>query len=676
MGLAFYLITGMRYHHSRNIEFLSQIDILINKLIGWNIKEQKDYPGIFGIPIAFGLPIEEQGRKTLHAHILIWIKDFSCVREHLFSNNESIRDEAKKEMLNYVDKVMCSSYGGLNISIGNNEIKPADNILKSVSNQKLRNMRHQELCLEEMGKVALCNSNGLEMSTSCIVNNAIEHWCKFSNNNKDVSSNLPMIKERQDIYCMRTIYDISPEYWSELIRNHHIDGSITERYPFQVITKRLQGDQFLNVHNTIASYLFSCNTNIQIGEVDHMYYNTLYGSKSTQKEDTRSFMNVSNALSRRITNQIDKNKENISKVNDNRRQEDGPDFIEGLCCLLSGVTANLSSSVVSAPLGHVLMIKGSRFQFSHEFSPLLLTQIKDVLEGKEHVSYYLRKGYNDKGEQITWPEMFANNYIQRPIELENVSLYEFVQKYKIEYIGNKKKNKNSNNDNRMFFHEDHPGFKFAYVLKRVKEVVPMISIDTDFPDLESLQMDCNNVSSSVWFLRERYSLLVLMLIYPFRMLDDLKNIEQDSYWIKFINLRNKNQLKKERLQLLQNIQDQIQCKKMKSYGDNLSKITIEPVGNENNISRCDEEEEDVHPNDLCRLIEAQGIANELQNIEADSMINSGTFKLLSERSKVSNSMLLKANALNNSVINNDEDHLRVDEDDMNDNQYLNECEKS
>ena len=124
--------------------------------------------------------------------------------------------------------------------------------------------------------------------------------------------------------------------------------------------------------------------------------------------------------------------------NDNRRQENGPDFIEGLCCLLSGVTANLSSFVVSTPLGHVLIVRGSRFQFSHEFSPLLLTQVKDVLEGKEHVSYYLRKGYNGKGEQITWPEMFASNYIQRPTEIENVSLYEFVRKYKIEYIGNKK----------------------------------------------------------------------------------------------------------------------------------------------------------------------------------------------------------------------------------------------
>ena len=136
-------------------------------------------------------------------------------------------------------------------------------------------------------------------------------------------------------------------------------------------------------------------------------------------------------------------------------------------------------------------------------------------------------------------------------------------------------------------------------------------------------------------------------------------------------------MKKEGLQLLQNIQDQIQCKKMKSYGYNLSKITVEPVGNDNSISRFDEEDDDVHPNDLSRLIEAQGIANELQNIEADSIINGRTFKLLSERSKVSNSKLVKANVLKNSIINNnnDENHLRGDEDNMNDHQYLNGCEK-
>ena len=86
---------------------------------------------------------------------------------------------------------------------------------------------------------------------------------------------------------------------------YSIDSSFSERYPFQIITKRLQDDQFMNVHNPGASFVFSCNTNVQIGKVDHMYYYTLYGSKSTQADDTKSFINVSNALSRRLTKQIE-----------------------------------------------------------------------------------------------------------------------------------------------------------------------------------------------------------------------------------------------------------------------------------------------------------------------------------------------------------------------------------
>ena len=56
---------------------------------------------------------------------------------------------------------------------------------------------------------------------------------------------------------------------------HFVDGKSSSWCPFQVITKRLQGDQFLNVHNPVTSYVFSCNTNIQIGQLDHVYYNKL-----------------------------------------------------------------------------------------------------------------------------------------------------------------------------------------------------------------------------------------------------------------------------------------------------------------------------------------------------------------------------------------------------------------
>ena len=52
---------------------------------------------------------------------------------------------------------------------------------------------------------------------------------------------------------------------------HFVDGKSSRWCPFQVITKILQSDQFLNVHNPVTSYVFSCNTNIQIGQLDHLF---------------------------------------------------------------------------------------------------------------------------------------------------------------------------------------------------------------------------------------------------------------------------------------------------------------------------------------------------------------------------------------------------------------------
>ena len=108
-------------------------------------------------------------------------------------------------------------------------------------------------------------------------------------------------------------------------------------------------------------------------------------------------MNVSNALSRRINKKIQGN-EDVMKtgmgkgINLNKKLEKCPDFVKDLCRLLT---------VVSAPLDHdVLIVKGSRFQFSHDFSPLLLTQIIDYFDCDREMSYYLRRGYNSSGKEI------------------------------------------------------------------------------------------------------------------------------------------------------------------------------------------------------------------------------------------------------------------------------------
>ena len=106
-------------------------------MIGWDDKKGIAKPGIFGEAEAYGTASEEQGRKTLHGHILVWIKNFNILRDLLFHEDEGVRSEAKNEMLNYVEKVMNSSYGGLYIpdEESNNEIKEVESNIEEKSNK-------------------------------------------------------------------------------------------------------------------------------------------------------------------------------------------------------------------------------------------------------------------------------------------------------------------------------------------------------------------------------------------------------------------------------------------------------------------------------------------------------------------------------------------------------------
>ena len=184
--------------------------------------------------------------------------------------------------------------------------------------------------------------------------------------------------------------------------------------------------------------------------------------------------------------------------------------------------------------------------------------------------------YNASGKEIQWPEVFATNYLERPIQLENVSAYDFVKQYEIKYIGKTKKKKTGRSNEIFYFTDQHPGHKYAYVQKRTKEVVPMISSENGFPDLDSLQMDKGNVTFSVTDNRERYAKVALALIFPFWTLDDLKDSNTGMYWNKFIILQNAYQLSESGLQILQNIQDQIQCKKLKRFQNMLLSEVQEP----------------------------------------------------------------------------------------------------
>jgi hypothetical protein len=56
--------------------------------------------GIFGEVEAIFQADEEQGRNTLHAHFLIWIKNFSRIRDALFHPDPEIQETAREDLKN------------------------------------------------------------------------------------------------------------------------------------------------------------------------------------------------------------------------------------------------------------------------------------------------------------------------------------------------------------------------------------------------------------------------------------------------------------------------------------------------------------------------------------------------------------------------------------------------
>jgi hypothetical protein len=73
----------------------------------------------------------------------------------------------------------------------------------------------------------------------------------------------------------------------------------------------------------------------------------------------------------------------VHSVDNTTEIEDEPSYGRGLGHVLSGICAHLSSSVISATMAWHLIMNESRFRFSHDFAPILLSQMEDWLLGKD-----------------------------------------------------------------------------------------------------------------------------------------------------------------------------------------------------------------------------------------------------------------------------------------------------
>jgi hypothetical protein len=83
----------------------------MESLIGWNFDLRKQTSlGIFGKVLGWCDTTEEQARFLLHSHVLLFISEFDALVSMLWSNCDTIREAAQKELTTYMMKTMSSTY--------------------------------------------------------------------------------------------------------------------------------------------------------------------------------------------------------------------------------------------------------------------------------------------------------------------------------------------------------------------------------------------------------------------------------------------------------------------------------------------------------------------------------------------------------------------------------------
>lgn len=121
-----------------------------------------------------------------------------------------------------------------------------------------------------------------------------------------------------------------------------VEGKEINAKPWLVYPKRPMGAEYINQHSHAVSEVLNCNSNIQIGDPTHVFYSTLYSSKSTQEDDSNRQKRIAMAIVRRLLRQ-----ERMILTGEAERIPSG--FSEGISRLLCGLNAATSRAVVSAP---------------------------------------------------------------------------------------------------------------------------------------------------------------------------------------------------------------------------------------------------------------------------------------------------------------------------------------
>ena len=526
------------------LDYENFMRIIVEEFLGWDRKKKKNKKntGIFGDVEAYVVATEEQGRKTLHGHILVWIRDWDQILEGISNPNGDVSKQYVEKLRTFASRIMSTSIYGKNSAGVVRPCKsdcpyherPLTEHMKLVDAQDVRNLRHKDgkTCFGDKNIMKCEGCNGSFSSEDLAVSTLISKFGRVNICTDDVTptchkgfweKNLHMTKPQvimenlimnemlphttnrkpSDAYVLEENVRISLAVSRNLHKSVHVnkcfkrdkecrmkipnmpsrhfdikferedtnwyawDGTNKPRKLFHVIPQRSEADLFGNIYSEPVSSVFACNSNV-VGPVDggSPMYITAYHSKNTQQEDSEKSAHAAAHMVRRLKEKI---KEKEQCIDTGESLEDDEKQLLGIRAMIGAVLMATNAHVVSAPMASFLIRNRSRFEFSHEFQFVCLS---DFI--KEASSDYAI-GTNEEG--TPYIKSSVANYTMRPKELEDVCLYDFISEY---FVGPK-------TSKTMKWHGDHPSGNYRGVGKREKGYkIPLINY-LDFPDTKSFE---------------------------------------------------------------------------------------------------------------------------------------------------------------------------------------------
>jgi hypothetical protein len=92
------------------IDYENVMKIFLQLFLGWdeNTHTYVTGAGIFGTVEAWSIVTEEQGRKTLHGHSLVWLKEWPELNDKLSSSEENVRINAIPKLVEFANRIMTT----------------------------------------------------------------------------------------------------------------------------------------------------------------------------------------------------------------------------------------------------------------------------------------------------------------------------------------------------------------------------------------------------------------------------------------------------------------------------------------------------------------------------------------------------------------------------------------